>query len=569
MTAKYTIGLDYGTNSVRGVLVDISNGRQLATSVCEYPSGTKGVVLDDRHPLLARHNPRDYVKGFESVIVTMLEMARIEHGISAGDIIGIGVDATGSTPIPVDGEGEPLAFQDAFADNPDAFAWLWKDHTSIAEAEEITEKARTTRPAYLGKVGGSYSSEWFWSKLLRCRRASPELFAAAWSWVEMCDWIPALLSGETKPERIRRGVCAAGHKAFYHPDWGGWPDHDFLASLDPELARIASTFGKKAFTIGDRAGTLCREWADRLGLKEGIAIAAGAFDAHLGGVGAGIAPNVLVRNIGTSTCDMMVSVLDQALPDIPGLAGVVPESILPGYYGLEAGQSAVGDIFNWFTSVILDGCAGSSPQPRKGHHERLQEEAMHIPPGASGLLSLDWHNGNRTILMDQRLTGAILGLTLHSTQAEIYAALVEGTAFGARMIAERFEEAGCRIDRVINCGGIAQKSPVVMQIYADVLGKTMEVSKSSQTAALGCAIAASVVAGADAGGHESFAQAVQAMTAVSDTVYRPDPARAAVYSRLFELYRMAHDAFGKKGTVLDLSGLMKSLIAIRDEARKI
>ena len=566
---KYTIGLDYGTNSVRGVLVDIKDGRQIATSVYEYPSGTNGVVLDPTHPLLARHHPRDYVIGFESVITSMLEKALAESGVSTDDIIGIGVDATGSTPIPVDREGQPLAFQVAFAENPDAFAWLWKDHTSIAEAEEITEKARATRPAYLGKVGGSYSSEWFWSKLLHCRRSSPALFAAAWSWIEMCDWVPALLSGETRPERIRRGVCAAGHKAFYHPDWDGWPDSKFLASLDPELARIASTFGRKAYNIGDKAGYLCREWAKKLGLREGIPIATGAFDAHLGGVGAGIAPNVLVRNIGTSTCDMMVARLDQALPDIPGLAGVVPESILPGYYGLEAGQSAVGDIFNWFTSVVLNGCEGISSLKQGNYHERLQEEAMHLPPGASGLLSLDWHNGNRTILMDQRLTGAILGLTLHSTPAEIYAALVEGTAFGARMIAERFEEAGCRIDRVINCGGIAQKSSMVMQIYADVLGKKMEISRSSQTAALGCAIAASVVADAGEEGHPDFISAAEAMTGVAEISYLPDPERASVYDRLFELYRMAHDAFGKKGTISDLSGLMKSLIAIRDEARKL
>jgi L-ribulokinase len=290
---------------------------------------------------------------------------------------------------------------------------------------------RELRPAYLGKLGGAYSSEWFWSKLPRCRRNSPELFVASRSWVEMGDWVPAVLCGETRPELIKRGVCAAGHKAFYHPQWGGWPDADFLRALDPELQRIASTFDRQALSIANEAG--------RLGLDEGIAVAVGAFDAHLGGVGAGIGPNILVKNIGTSTCDMMVSSLSAALPDIPGVAGVVPDSILPRYYGLEAGQAAVGE---------------------------------------SGLLALDWHNGNRTVLMDQRLTGLIPGLTLLSSPAEIYRAMVEATAFGARVIAERFEEYGCRIDRVVNCGGISLKSPMTMQIYADVLGKTMEISHS-------------------------------------------------------------------------------------------
>lgn len=561
MAGKCTIGLDYGTNSVRALLVEVETGREISGSVHGYESGEKGIILDPAHPLLARHNPRDYLVGLESVVRSVLDQARLNENIQPGDVIGLGVDTTGSTPIPVDKDGVPLSFFEKFAGNPNAFAWLWKDHTSTAEAEEITRLAKKLRPAYLGKVGGAYSSEWLWSKLLRCRRCAPAVFSAAWSWVEMCDWIPAILSGDTRPEKIRRGICAAGHKAFYHPQWGGWPDAEFLEALDPELARIASTFAPLAFSIGEAAGSLCGEWAKRLGLPAGIPIAVGAFDAHLGGVGAGIAANILVKNIGTSTCDMMVSDLFDPLPDIPGLAGVVPDSILPGYYGLEAGQSAVGDIFNWFANLVAPGESDS--------HLVLQEEASKIAPGESGLLALDWQNGNRTILMDQRLTGTIIGLTLQSTPAQIYRALVEATAFGARVIIDRFEEYGCRIDRVINCGGIAQKSPMTMQIYADVCGKTMEISCSSQTGALGSAVAAAVVAGPRRGGYADFREAVKRMTGVSDVRYIPDPERSATYDRLYALYRDLHDSFGIEGAATDLYACMKTLIEIRDRTRKI
>ncbi|HWR11891.1 MAG TPA: ribulokinase [Rectinemataceae bacterium] len=559
MIEKYTIGLDYGTNSVRALLVEVETGREIASSVHGYESGEKGIILDPVRPLLARHDPRDYLLGLESVVRDVLEQARRDENIQPADVIGLGVDTTGSTPIPVDRRGVPLSFSKTFARNPNALAWLWKDHTSTAEAEEITRLAMKLRPAYLGKVGGTYSSEWLWSKLLRCRRCAPDVFSAAWSWVEMCDWIPAILSGDTRPEKIRRSICAAGHKAFYHPEWGGWPDAEFLRALDPELARIASTFAREAFSIGEAAGFLSWEWAKKLGLPVGIPIAVGAFDAHLGGVGSGIAANILVKNVGTSTCDMMVSDLSVPLPEIPGLAGVVPDSILPGYYGLEAGQSAVGDIFCWFANLVAPGKGDS--------HNALQAEASKLAPGESGLLALDWQNGNRTILMDQRLTGTIVGLTLQSTAAEIYRALVEATAFGARVIIERFEEYGCRIDRVINCGGIAQKSPMTMQIYADVCGKTMEISRSSQTGALGGAIAAAVVARPERGGYADFREAIEKMTGVSDVKYIPAPEPSATYDELFALYRRLHDSFGVEGAQMDLYACMKKLIEIRDRSR--
>ena len=424
--ATYSIGLDYGTNSVRALIVEVATGREVGTFVSDYPTGEAGIVLHPRDPNLARQHPGDYLQGLEASVRGALAEAGGRADFKPGDVIGIGVDTTGSTPIPVDAQGLPLALSDAFADNPDAMAWLWKDHTGHAEAIEITEKAARLRPAYLAKCGGTYSSEWFWSKLLHCRRCAPDVFDAAFTWVEMADWIPAVLTGTTRPAEIKRCICAAGHKAIFNASWGGYPDAEFIGELDPALVRVRETLPDKAFTVGDAVGALTPEWAAKLGLPEGIPVAAGAFDAHLGGVGSGIQPGVLVKIIGTSSCDMAVAPLSQELPDIPGLCGIVPESILPGFYGLEAGQSAVGDIFNWFVNRIQPGGASA------GSHEALTAAAERLRPGESGLLALDWHNGNRTILVDQRLTGAMVGLTLHTRPAEIYRALIEATAFGAR-----------------------------------------------------------------------------------------------------------------------------------------
>ncbi len=555
----YTIGIDYGTNSVRALLVDIDTGEEIASSAHEYDSGNKGVILDPANPLLARHHPRDYLQGLEVTVRSILENAKKTSGILREQVIGIGIDTTGSTPIPVDSHGKPLAFTDHFSNNLDAFAWLWKDHTSTAEAEEITAKAGKLRPQYLGKVGGVYSSEWLWSKLLRCRRNSPELFAAAFSWVEMCDWVPAVLSGNTYPAQLKRGICAAGHKAFYNPEWNGWPDQGFLAALDPELARIAATFTSKASIIGEVAGRLCAEWSNRLGLPPGIPISVGGFDAHLGAVGCGIEQGVLVKNIGTSTCDMMISDMATPLFDIPGLAGVVPHSIVPGFYGLEAGQSAVGDIFNWYINTAM-------PSDSMSYSE-MEQKASLLKPGESGLLALDWHNGNRTILMDQRLSGLLMGMTLQTLPHEMYRAYIEATAFGSRVIVEQFEAYGCKIKRVVNCGGIAFKSPLVMQIYADVMGKTMEISRSSQTAALGSAIAASVAAGAKVGGYDSFAEAMKKMCGISSVKYVPNPENIETYTELYSLYHELHEAFGRGKSRTPLDKCMKSLITIRDKVR--
>ena len=558
----YAIGLDYGTNSVRTLIVNVANGREVASAVWNYEHGTQGVILS-RDPNLARQHPADYVKGAEVTIKKALAQAkRAVRGFAPAQIIGIGVDTTGSTPLPVDRHGIPLAFDKRFAKHPAAMAWLWKDHTGIAEATEITALAGKIRPQYLAKCGGTYSSEWFFSKILHCLRTSPEVFDAAFSWVECSDWVPAMLTGTQAPDKLTIGVCAAGHKAMYNDSWGGYPDAEFLAQLDPKLGELRSRLRPKAHSIDRSVGGLTLEWARRTGLPMGLPVAVGAFDAHLGGVGSGIAPGVLVKILGTSACDMIVVPLGEKLADIPGLCGIVPGSILPGCYGLEAGQSAVGDIFNWFVNYI-------QPLGKKvGSHEALSAAAAKMAPGESGLLALDWNNGNRTVLVDQRLTGLLLGQTLYTTPAEIYRALIEATAFGALTIISRFEEYGLKVDEIVNCGGIAEKNPLVMQIYADVTGRPIKISRSAQTCALGAAIAGAVVAGKAAGGYSNYPDAQKAMTGLKSRVFKPNPAAHAVYKELYSLYRKLHDAFGIQQATGNLYDVMKRLIEIRNRARK-
>jgi len=550
----YTIGLDYGTNSVRCVIVDTADGREVGMAVWEYETGEAGIIIDPADHNLARQNPADYVKGFEITIKEAIAAAKSEDkNFAAGKITGIGVDTTGSTPLPVDRNGTPLAILDEFRDNPNAQAWLWKDHTGFAEAAEITETAKRQHPEYLAKCGQTYSSEWFFSKIWHCLRADAKVFDAAYSWVECCDYIPAVLTGTEQPEAIKRSRCAAGHKAMFNDDWGGLPAKDFLAKLDPKLGELRERLYDETYTVETPAGKLTEQWAGKLGLNAGITVAVGAFDAHLGAVGSGIAPGKLVKIIGTSTCDMLVSGTSRRLADIPGICGIVDGSILPGYFGLEAGQSAVGDIFNWFVNYIR-------PGGKVGSHEALTEKAAALRPGQSGLLALDWNNGNRTILVDQRLTGLLLGQTLHTRPEEIYRALIEATAFGALTIINRFEEYGVKVEEVVNCGGIAEKNALLMQIYADVTGREMKVSRSAQSCALGAAIAGAVAAGE----FENFADAQTAMCGIKEVTYKPNAENHAVYKKLYVLYRQLHDAFGLQGWSGKMANVMKELLNIKD-----
>lgn len=560
MNARYSLGLDYGTNSVRALVVNVRNGREVGTAVWNYEHGDQGVLLS-HDPLMARQQPLDYVKGAAvSIRKAMAQAKRTLPSFSPGQIIGIGVDTTGSTPIPVDREGQPLAFKRRFSSHPAAMAWLWKDHTGFAEAEEITALARSIRPHYLARCGGVYSSEWFFSKVLHCKRTAPEVFDAAYLWVELADWIPAMLTGTEHPDRLAIGVCAAGHKAMFSDRWGGYPDGEFLSGLDPALSVLRERLRRKALASDRSVGGLSGEWAKVTGLREGIPVAAGAFDAHLGAVGAGVEPGTLVKIMGTSTCDVTVVPRDAPLDDIPGLCGVVDGSVLPGYFGLEAGQSAVGDLFNWFVNYIRPGGAA-------GTHYELAAAASRLRPGESGLLALDWNNGNRTVLVDQRLTGLLIGQTLYTTPAEIYRALIEATAFGALAIIDRFEEYHIPVSQVVNCGGVAEKSPLTMQIYADVTGRPMKLSKSPQTCALGAAIAGAVVAGVGRGGHKDFPSAQRSMTGLKQKTFRPNPAAHAVYKELYVLYKTLHDAFGTSSYHGGLYTVMKNLITIRDRVR--
>lgn len=551
----FTLGLDYGTNSVRALIVRCADGKEFGSCVVNYPSGAQGVLLDPKDHNLARQHPGDYLAGLERSVKGALAAAKKQRGFSADRIIGIGVDTTGSSPIPVDAKNAALGMQSKWRKNLNAQCWLWKDHTSWREAAKITELAAQHRPQYIAKCGNTYSSEWFWSKLWHCLNVAPQVFNAAYSWVELADWIPSVLAGVTDPRAVKAGVCPAGHKAMYAGDWGGLPDREFLALLDPKLADLRDRLYSKAYDATEPAGALTPEWAKKLGLRAGIPIAIGEFDVHYGAIGCGVREGTLVKVIGTSTCDCGVVSADKTVPDIPGICGIVKGAILPGFYGIEAGQSAVGDIFKWWVEVV---CGGDGST-----HARLTKEAAKLAPGASGLLALDWNNGNRTILVDQRLSGLLLGQTLHTTSAEIYRALIEGTAFGARAIIERIREYGVPIERIVCAGGIAEKNPLLMQIYADVTGCTMLVAGSSQACALGSAVSAAVLAGA----HQDFPSAQAAMTSLKKVAYKPRPAARKVYDQLYALYRQLHDSFGGRNPSADLGRVMKDLLALKDAAR--
>jgi len=559
MAPTCTIGVDFGTNSVRAVVVDCRDGRTIGTRVFNYPSGDHGVLLDPRDPHLARQNPADYLEGLRASVRGALADAARDPGFSPDRVIGIGVDTTGSTPIPVDAQNRALGLHPTWSLVLAAQAWLWKDHTGAEEAAAITRTAAEHAPEYLAPIGGTYSSEWFWSKIWHCLKVAPEVFDAAASWVEFADYIPAVLAGVSRPQDVQRGVCAAGHKAMYSDTWGGLPSRAFLARLDPKLADLRDRLYERAYAADRPAGRLCAEWAAALGLREGIAVAMGAFDAHYGAIGAGARTGTLVKIIGTSTCDCAVVPASGAIQNVPGICGIVNGSILPGYCGIEAGQSAVGDLLKWWVERICDG--------DDSLHDELTARASRLTPGESGLVALDWNNGNRTVLVDPRLTGLIVGQTLHTTRAEVYRALIEATAFGARAIIERIIAYGVPVDRVVCCGGIAEKNPLFMQIYADVLGRPMIIAGSPQTPALGAAASAAVAAGAAEGGHATFAEAQAAMVRDGETQYVPDPAAKATYDGLYGIYRELHDVFGGvPGAAADLGTAMKRLLAIRERA---
>jgi len=554
----YSIGLDYGTNSCRALVVNLETGAELGSAVFPYPSGEMGIITDASDPNLARQNPQDYLDGCVEIIRgAVAETLKLEPSFSAEKVISIGVDTTGSTVIPVNGSGTPLALTDEFKDNCNAYVWLWKDHTAYKEADQITELAKRIRPEYLAKCGGTYSSEWWWSKVLRIKNVSPEVFEAAFSYVEHCDWLTAELSGNTNPLTLKRSICAAGHKAMFNDTWGGLPDKEFLTELDPALADLRDRLYDEAHASDQKAGTLSEKWAEKTGLPAGIAVAVGGFDCHMGAVGAGVKKGTLVKVLGTSTCD--ITVADQDLADVPGLCGQVTSSVVPGLLGIEAGQSAVGDIFLWLVNHIVPDSYGADIDEK---FATMGEKIETLTPGETGLLALDWNNGNRTVLTDVRLSGLLLGQTLHTEAHEIYRAYIEATAFGAYTIILRMEEYGVEVNEVVNIGGLSLKNPVLMQIYADVIGKPMRVSSVDQTCAMGAAILSAVSAG-----YADLETLQKRSVKYLDVIYQPIPENQAIYKRLYKLYRELHDSFGADSNG-NLAHVMKELMDIRDQQRK-
>jgi len=539
------VGIDFGTDSVRSIVADTASGEVLGASVKYYPRWARGQYCDPVANRFRQH-PRDYLESMEASIIEALREAGPD---APGRVRGIGVDTTGSTPALADKSGRPLALDPAFAENPNAMFVLWKDHTAVAEAERLNHVARTWGGVdYTKYVGGIYSSEWFWAKAMRLLAIDPAVAAAAFTIVEHCDWIPAVLTGTTDLSKYKRSRCAAGHKALWHKDFGGYPPNDFLALLDPRLPALKESFGKDTFTSDAPFGTLSPEWAAKLGLPADTVVAVGAFDAHMGAVGGGIGPNQILKVMGTSTCDIVVSSAgDQPEKLVAGICGQVDGSVIPGMIGYEAGQSAFGDVYAWFKSVlcwpleaILPSLTGLSEETKREVAARiaeniipaLEQAAVALNGEETALLALDWMNGRRTPDANQRLTGAITGIGLGTDAPRIFRSLVEATAFGSRAIVERFRAQGTRIDSAIAIGGVAKKSRFVMQTVADVMNLEVTVAAGDQTVALGAAMFAATAAGV----HADIAGAQRAMSSGVDSVYRPDADRARRYDRLYEQY---------------------------------
>ena len=533
MSGDLVLGLDFVTDSVRVLVVDASDGKELATEVVGYERWKRGLYCDPARNQFRQH-PLDYTESMEKAIKGAL--ARLGPG-AAARVRGIGVDTTGSTPCAVDAEGTPLALKPDFRDNPNAMFVLWKDHTAVAEAEEINTLARSWGGTDFTRYeGGVYSSEWFWAKILHVLRADPGVRKAARSWVEHSDWIPALLTGTTALKTLKRDRCAAGHKAMWHTDWGGLPDEAFLVRLDPLLKGLRERLYRDTWTSDTKAGGLTREWAERLGLAMGTAVAVGAFDAHMGAVGGCVAEGALVKIMGTSTCDILVSPPDRIRGrQIAGICGQVDGSVVPGLIGLEAGQSAFGDVYAWFRDVLawpLRKLAKSPEEAEKEILDALAQEAAALEPAATALVALDWLNGRRTPFADQKLTGVLAGLTLGTTAPRIYRALVEATAFGSRAIVDQFRREGVDIREVIALGGVSQRSDFVMQTTSDILNVPIKVAASEQAVALGAAMFGAVVAGI----HRDVPSAQAAMGSGFRTTFRPDAGRAQQYDRLYAKY---------------------------------
>lgn len=530
---RYVIGVDYGTDSCRAILLDAADGTRIAESSCAYPRWKKGLYCD---PLIDRYrqHPQDYIDTFKTVIKDIVSQVKPEVVCGIG---GISFDTTASTPVLVDEAGTPLSLLPEFSEEPDAMFVLWKDHTSLAEADEINALAHEWEVDYTQFSGGTYSPEWGWSKVLHLLRTNEKAASAAYSWMEHCDWMTAWLTGNTKPENIRRSRCAAGHKAMWRAEWGGLPSEKFLAKLDCRLAEMRKTFSGETHTSDVCAGSIDPVLAKELSLPETVKVGVGAIDAHVGAVGASISDGVLVRIMGTSTCDILVSSYEEVGDRrINGICGQVDGSVISGMIGFEAGQAAFGDIFAWFKRLMLWSVETLLPNEVQGIESKilpsLEKKAALVSPGQSSLLALDWMNGRRTPDSDQRVKGAITGITLGADAPMIYRALIESTAFGTRAIIERFKEEGVNISSVRAVGGISQKSGLVMQIMSDVIGMPVTVVDCDQSCALGAGMLASVACGI----YSSLPEAQSKMMAPDGRTYIPDMNKKAIYDDLYSKY---------------------------------
>jgi len=541
---SFVIGVDFGTDSVRTVIIDASNGAEIAASVFHYPRWRDGKYCRPDQNQFRQH-PLDYLEGLEATIRDCVQKA---GPAVAKDVKGISVDTTGSTPVAVDKTGTPLALNPEFAENPNAMFVLWKDHTATAEAAEINRHAADFDTQYLKYVGGIYSSEWFWAKLLRILRTDEAVRKACYSWVEHCDWIPFVLTGGTDVHNMKRSVCAAGHKALWAEEFGGLPPDDFFASLDPLLGGFTSRLFRDTWMSDQAAGRLSAEWAQRLGLSTDVVVGVGAFDAHMGAVGGQIEAYHLSKVMGTSTCDMLVAPTDEMEGKlVRGICGQVNGSIIPGMTGLEAGQSAFGDTYAWFRNLLawpldlLDNSPLIDEELRQKLKTELTEniiaglsrEAAALPLDDEAELAVDWLNGRRTPDADQTLKGAISGLNLGSDAPRVFRALVEATCFGARAIVDRFREEGVPVKGLIGLGGVARKSPYIMQVMADVINMPIRIHRSEQTCAAGAAMFAAVAAGI----YPRVDEAMNAMGQGFDAEYKPDSQRAAHYETRYKKYQ--------------------------------
>ena len=535
MERKYVIGLDFGSDSVRALIVDSSDGTEISSGVAAYSRWSKGMYCSPDENRYRQH-PLDYIEATESCIRTALSHC---GKYVADNIAGIGYDTTASTPVLVDEKGIALALYDEYKENPNAMFVLWKDHTALKEAEEITAAAISSGTDYTKYCGGSYSCEWAWAKMLHCLRTDTTIRGKAYSWVEHCDWIGGILTGNSKPEKIARGRCTAGHKAMWNAEWDGLPPIEFFTEIDSLYELFKGHLYNETVTAGTQIGTLTKEWAERLGLEEGIPVSMGAIDCHAGSVGVGIDDGALVKVMGTSTCDIAVSSDPQANKRlVNGICGQVDGSVLPGYIGYEAGQAAFGDIYAWFKR-LLEWPLSLLPEDIKAETsskilKELNVEAAEIELTENDPIALDWHNGRRTPDLNPYVKGAVNGLTLSTSAPQLFKALVEATAFGSRAITERLAEEGVNINQIIAVGGISKKSPYVMQVLADVLGAAVKTVVSEQACALGSAIFAACGAGL----YQNISAAQKTMASQHSDVYYPDTIRHEIYNSLYERYKV-------------------------------